>query len=284
MTFQADNKKNTPDFNQIKQWILESNKNAISFNNSKYPIQEQASLLEIWEYVDCECDETCNCKKFGCKKHWKLKNNLSFDDLLSPFLRMFVNRNYHKDLKEWIYGGPQVPDEFFKQVVGAYRVIKEFEFHFSTISEKASNHNKTLLCSEWDNDFWREKWSFSLERSIYKAKLYCILLPDVGIPYDDKSRNKIYDFFNLNKKSTYHEFLMKYSDFISRVIECEQKKLDDFRRLDDPSQVGQFNPDMISLKKNNFNYGISYSPPERPISRVADKLFYMPSPNAKKTI
>ncbi len=55
---------------------------ALEKNKNLYPVQEQASLLEIWEYVPCECNEDCLCKFFDCSGHWKIKKGLTFFDIL----------------------------------------------------------------------------------------------------------------------------------------------------------------------------------------------------------
>jgi hypothetical protein len=45
----------------------------IDFSNSQaaknpnfYPIQEQVTQTEIWEYGPCDCHESFSCNKLGC--------------------------------------------------------------------------------------------------------------------------------------------------------------------------------------------------------------------------
>jgi len=46
----------------MKEQMDHSNSQAAR-NRNLYPIQEQATQVEIWEYVPCTCDENCSCKK-----------------------------------------------------------------------------------------------------------------------------------------------------------------------------------------------------------------------------
>ena len=81
----------------MKKQIDDSNRGA-SRNRNLYPIQEQATQKEIWEYVHCFCNTTCNCKKYGCTSHWKLKAGVTVDEFRFAFLRTFVDRCEHLNL------------------------------------------------------------------------------------------------------------------------------------------------------------------------------------------
>ena len=75
----------------MRERIDESNKQAAK-NRNKYPIQEHATRTELWEFIDCTCND-CACKKhLGCDGHWKLKTNVRFDDFMFGLIRMFVDR------------------------------------------------------------------------------------------------------------------------------------------------------------------------------------------------
>jgi hypothetical protein len=81
----------------MKKVIDDSNSSAGN-NPNLYPIQEQASLEEIWEYIHCNCEDDCTCKKYGCVRHWKLKKQINFNDYRSAFLRTFVNKKFHSSI------------------------------------------------------------------------------------------------------------------------------------------------------------------------------------------
>ena len=62
---------------KIKERIDASNK-AAAGNRSRYPIQEQVTLIELWEQLDCECAPECFCKKHGCTFHPKFPANYNY--------------------------------------------------------------------------------------------------------------------------------------------------------------------------------------------------------------
>jgi len=261
-------------FQTIRKRIVDSNTNA-SRNRNLYPIQEQATLMEVWEYVPCECTGDCTCKKFGCTYHWKLRENLTFDDILPGFLRTFVDKRSHTKPRDWVSGNT-IPSRVSKRVKGAFPVLQEMKSNWSRLCLAALKHNKTLICGGWYTDFWKNQWNFPLRgTSIYKAKQFCVLLPDICIPYDTYSRNRILNCLD-NTAFTYFEMLSNLRERIIGILESENGTLSQFRKLDCPGEQLAFDPNSISLRRKNFNYGTTYTPDERPISRIVDKYFYQP--------
>ena len=262
------------DFEDIRSRIAESNIGG-SQNPNKYPIQEQATLVEIWEYVSCECNDNCTCRKFGCTYHWTLKQNLIFRDILSAFLRTFVNKNKHRQIIAYMNETTLTSDTLNKRVQKAVPVLQDIRSNWRTLYSEVLNHKKTLICDDWYTSFWKKQWNFSLSESIYKAKRFCMLLPDIGIPYDSSSRPKIISCLS-NGVSTYFQMLKGLRGVLIDTMERENQSLVNLRKLDSPYKQFPFNPSEISLPRNNFNYGNTYTPEERPISRIVDKFFYNP--------
>jgi len=261
-------------FQTIRKRIVDSNTNA-SRNRNLYPIQEQATLMEVWEYVPCECIGDCICKKFDCTSHWKLRQNLTFDDILPAFLRMFVDERSHTKLRDWI-SGVTMPGRVPKRVKGPLSVLQEMKNNWSRLCSAVLKHNRSLICDDWYTDFWKNQWDFPLlGTSIYKAKQFCVLLPDICIPYDTYSRNRILNCLD-NTTFTYFEMVSNLRQWIIEILESENGTLSQFRRLDCPREQLAFDSNLISLQRKNFNYGTTYTPDERPISRIVDKYFYQP--------
>ncbi len=121
------------------------------------------------------------------------------------------------------------------------------------------------------------EFSFPISDSVYRAKQYSILLPDICIPYDDASRNKIKSFLGVTSSATYYEMLKRLRVKIKAIIEAEESDLTAFQRLDNPAKAIGFNCHKIALRREDINYGKVYLPLERPISRVIDKMFYKPT-------
>jgi len=231
--------------------------------------------MEVWQYVPCECNGDCICKKFGCTSHWKLRQNLTFDDVLPGFLRMFVDKRSHTKLRDWI-SGDTIPSRVPKRLKGALPVLQEMKSNWSRLCSAVLKHNKTLICDDWYTDFWKNQWNFPPQgTSIYKAKQFCVLLPDICIPYDTYSRNRILNCLD-NTAFTYFEMLSNLREWIIEILESENETLSQFRKLDCPREQLAFDSNLISLRRKNFNYGTIYTPDERPISRIVDKYFYQP--------
>lgn len=272
------------DFKTIKSRIIESNTDAAEKNRNLYPIQEQATLVEIWEYSPCECNNNCTCKLFGCENHWKLKQNLSFDNILPAFLRMFVDQKSHQKLCEWIKEKHPLPDpdKVSPRIKNLIPILIDMRDNWDELYSAILNNNKTLVCDEWHNHYFEKQWNFLVKTSVYRAKQFCILMPDICIPYDTQSRNKILKSTKISKRTnniTYFDMLNELRKWIIYVLKSENQTLQNFRKLDNPQKQLPYNPYSILLKKNNFDYGDIYTPDERPISRIVDKFFYQPSAN-----
>ena len=259
-------------FETIRNRIANSNANA-SRNRNLYPIQEQATLSEIWEYVTCGCGSNCTCRKFGCSGHWKLRNDLVFNDILPAFLRTFVNKAYHSRLRDWVSMRLEsVPP----RIKGALSVLENMKRNWGELYVRSSNWSKTLICDNWCDGFWKNQWNFKVRvTSVYRAKQFCILLPDIGIPYDIDSRTAILSSLSTDV-STYFEMLAELRDHIVGILEVENQTLPNFRKLDAPQEQLPFDCNLVSLRKKDFDYGVGYCPEDRPISRVVDKCFYQP--------
>jgi hypothetical protein len=119
------------------------------------------------------------------------------------------------------------------------------------------------------------RWYFSiLHTTIYEAKKYCLLLPDIGIPYDIQSRSRILSHFN-KEDMTYAEMLLRFRDDLCLTLSEKNETLNHFRRLDDLKKV-PFRIESIALPRPDFRYSGEYTPEERPISRIVDKMYYAP--------
>jgi hypothetical protein len=265
----------------MKKQIDFSNSKAAK-NRNKYPIQEQATQMEIWELVPCTCDAKCPCKKFGCTHHWKLKETVCFEDFLNGFLRTFVYKNLHKSLINALE--KKDPSKLHPRVSEAYHVLKSLKDKdvWKVLSEKAATHNKTLFCNEWAGNF-REDWAFSVgQTSVYEAKKNCLLFPDICVPYDINSRRKLNSRYQLTDDD-YFTFLSKIRASFMKCMEEERMTLQSLRCLDSPGDNLNFPEDnlpfdkkLITLPRAGLDYGTDYLPKERQLSFVLDKCYYQP--------
>ena len=261
----------------VQKRINESNIISFTRNQNRYIIQEQATLSELWERVPCTCDEGCTCRKFGCTHHWKIKEGLSFNDILPGFLRMFVSNTRHRYLLSCLeqpsYPASLYSDEYLK---GAYDVLAWYRDTWDEIYPNAAEYTKTLICDGWVSPYWSERWRFPIGSPIYKSKMMSLLLPDLAVPFDTASLNAMIKSLNLAYGDSYITLLSTIHHYCTKLLENERISLEEFRRLDIPGEAGTFDKDLVALPIPNRDYGCAFAPPERPLSRVIDKIFYKP--------
>lgn len=252
--------------------IENSNKGA-SGNRNLYPIQEQATQQEIWERNFCTCDTSCRCRKAGCTHHWKLKQGITIEEFRLAFLRTFVDRCEHLNLLTSLER--KVTDYPVNRYKEAYAVLQMIGEEWETLSNTAAACNKTLFCDNWDQGFFREEWEkIDVKKGIYRAKMYCLLLPDICVPYDSRSLVKMLKFLGIPSTSSYYSLLCAVREKFLPLL--ENHSLPEIRRLDMPEKYLKFNPLYISFPRQEFAYGDSYQPAERQVSIVLDKCFYNP--------
>jgi len=259
----------------MKKRIEKSNEQAAKDRN-KYPIQEQATQTELWEFVPCNCEDSCTCKLLGCTGHWKLKKNVQFEDFMFGFLRMFVDRCEHLNLITAI--DAEDPSNLrLDRVKGAYTVLLKLKREeWQLLSAKCADYNKTIFCDDWIDSYFQEKFeSFKINESVYFAKQFCILLPDICVPYDTKSRDKITMHLKIPRNSDYFEFLSKVRSTFISAFKKQDIRLPVIRAFDAP--IKDLDPRLISLRQPNRNYGEDCVPVKGQISLVLDKCYYMPT-------
>lgn len=264
-------------FEEIRTKIDESNRNSVENNRNLYPIQEQATLIEIWENVNYLCEDSSCCNKYNRNHHWKLKNGLMFNDIVDAYLRMFVDSRNHKKIINIL---KQDYIDYYKlapRIRGAVESLIYLRDNWGRLYNKASNNMKTLLCNDWCDEFWKKEFNFPISESVYKAKRYSILLPNICIPYDTASKKDIIKFLGVSNKITYYEMLQKLRLKVIEIMDNEKADIVTFQLLDEPAKAISFDDSKISLKRADVNYGQCYYPLERPITRIIDKMFYKPT-------
>ena len=215
-------------------------------NRNAYPIKINRAILELYEWVDCPCDDDCNCKKYGCEKHLTRKPNVSFDDCYEHFLNCYVDARNHKavlDGRKNIRG---------KNAIIATKAIRNNWDSISGVSSK--NH---LLCSDWCHplhEAMAKKFRPGPD-SIYQAKWLSILCFDTFTAYDNASVALFRRDFN--KPPSYYEMMKCIRQDIMNHLDNSGRSLQDFRNYDNPSE---FFPDIPSDNP-------------KPIGNIIDKIY-----------
>ena len=215
----------------MKQQIDYSNLQAAN-NRNNYPVQEQATQMDLWRYVACGCDASCTCRKHSCTHHWILKKGNRFEEFRNGFLRMFVDRPHHQPVIDALNG--EGPKKLNTRVINAFHILRDIHNSWPEISAKACEHNKTLFCDDWLPASLKTHWSFHVEgTSIYLAKQFCVLFPDICVPYDIASRVKMMEHFD-SSGADYAEFLTRVREAFLKCMNRQRLTVSALRRLDDP--------------------------------------------------
>ena len=262
-------------YETVRQNINESNTIAC-VNPNKYPIQEQASLLEIWEQVPRE--EGHELPVEHTDNVYVLRSGLEFEDVRDAHIRMFVSSNFHNVLIDALDNGLEDEQELPLFVIGAYNWLLYLQEHWERLYKIARNWRRSLFYEDFVPPEILElgERDFSIHNSVYQAKMWATLFPDICVPYDSKSRTKIIQCIGRGRNITYVEMLEALRSLAINLIIQEGSNVAEFRQLDQPGLGCPYYPDLIALPRPGFDYGNDYTPEERPISRVIDKYFYYP--------
>jgi len=215
-------------------------------NRNFYPVKIHKAILELYEWIDCPCDEDCECKNYQCAKHLVRKNNMPFDVYYGHFLNCYVDKKAHNAVRQGRTSGRG------KRAVKATAIIRSIWPEISAISS-----NKHLLCSNCCEPIFA-----SLARdfrpdsdTLYNAKWLSLLCFDTFTAYDTGSVALLKRDFN--KPIDYLTLMVRIrQDIIDHLLNTGAT-LQDFRDYDNPSEF--------------FNEIPEGSP--KPLGNIIDKLY-----------
>ena len=215
-------------------------------NRNAYPVKIHRAISDIYEWVDCPCDDDCNCKKYKCEKHLVRKPDVSFNNCYEHFLKCYVDTKAHEAVRDGRKAGRG------KNAVLATERIQSDWAKISAVSSK-----KNLLCSDWCEPF-HESMAKDFRPgsdSIYQAKWLSILCFDTFTAYDNASVALFKRDFH--KPRSYLVMMSRIRQEIIFHLEKTGGTLQDFRSYDNPSEF--------------FNEIPRDSP--KPIGNVIDKIY-----------
>jgi hypothetical protein len=240
--------------NSIKQRLRHANYWAKKNHNS-YPIQidklTESKTCKIYEWIECPCGQNCECKKYGCKKHY-VRMNDEFDDVFEHFLNCYVNKKKHSVIKLNLAGKKiNKNDTRIKNIPALCNYVeKNWEKYRST------KIKTNLLCSKWlytpfDSCTGLLKMTSD---SIFHSKWLSILNMGTFVAFDTNSLRLIKKDYS--KSTNYKELLAALRIDLQCYLSKNGVTIDDFLMNDKPSE---------------FFKGISISP--RPLGNILDKLY-----------
>jgi hypothetical protein len=215
-------------------------------NRNAYPLKIHKAISDLYEWIDCPCDNDCKCKKYQCEKHLVRKTGLPFDVHYDHFLECYVDSKIHEAVRQGKPAGRG------KRAVKATDKIRDNWAEISAISSK-----KHLLCSNWC-----EPLHESLARdfrpspeTIYRAKWLSLLCFDTFVAYDNGSVALLKrDFQN---PTDFFDLMKRIRQDIMTHLENTGATLKVFRQYDNPSEFFKEIP--------------AHSP--KPLGNIIDKLY-----------
>lgn len=231
--------------NSIEEFLRRSNYWA-KMNRNAYPVKIYRAVSELYNWIDCPCDDDCSCKKYQCKKHLVKRPDVSFNECYEHFLQCYIDRNKHRSVRAGTITGR-----------GQNAIVITEYIHGNWERISAVSNKKHLLCTDWCDPLHESmaKDFQSKSDTIYRAKWLSILCFDSFTAYDTESVK----LFNRDFDNPPNYFVMMElirNDIITH-LENTGGTLQDFRNYDNPSE---FFPEIPSD-----------SP--KPIGNIIDKIY-----------
>lgn len=213
------------DSQQLKSLLRVSNYWA-SFNRNRYPEKMNDAISELYEWVDCPCDENCECRKHGCKQHLVRKTGVGFERYLHHFLQCYVDGRS----QEAVLDG-RIKGRASKAVPVIDVIRSEWDVVYANLPS-----NKSLVCTGWSIDPYN---GFSKEfkpsgENIYMSKWMTLLSMNTYVAYDTNSVPLLNRDFG--KPQTYYDLMASIRSDLIEHLNRDNVSVMDFLHYDNPSE------------------------------------------------
>ena len=215
-------------------------------NRNAYPVKIYKAILDLYEWIDCPCDNDCECKKYQCTKHLVRKRDIPFDVYYNHFLNCYVDTRAHNALRHSRNSGRG------RRSVEATNKIRRIWPKISVIS-----CYKHLVCSNWCEPIYKSlACDFRPDsKTLYHAKWMSLLCFDTFTAYDNGSVALLKRDFN--NPINYYDLMVGIRQDIINHLRNTGATLQDFREYDNPSEF--YN----EIPKNR----------PKPLGNIIDKLY-----------
>ena len=215
-------------------------------NRNAYPVKIHKAILDLYEWIDCPCDDDCECKNFQCTKHLVRKKDIPFDVYYDQFLNCYVDKKAHDALRQGRESGRG------HRSIEATDKIRDNWPEISAVS-----NIKHLICTDWCEPIYE---SLAIDfrpdiKTIYHAKWLSLLCFGTFTAYDTSSVTLLKRDFN--NPFDYFDLMTGIRQDIINHLRKTGVMLQNFRQYDNPSE---------------FFYEIPENSP-RPIGNIIDKLY-----------
>ena len=233
---------------QIRRVIRDSNKVSAQ-GSQKYVVWENRAIQSDYEFIACPCGDDCWCKRNACAGHYRLKE-ITFDEFLETYVALWIPPKDRENVK----GAVLKRTSFNGRQKNAIKPLQWLRESWSSILDKVRGYNKCGLCDSTVP-------LVAHISNLYEAKMWSQLFYDSLVPFDTKSKTKI-------KRAHYPD---PTNDFLAmnREMFRDLRKLSDTHGLGVPGIRQLDSPWMVVPQLREPVGG-------QPLSRVVDKIFYMP--------
>jgi hypothetical protein len=233
---------------ELRETIKESNKDSIS-GSQRYVYWENKAIQSDYEFIDCECEDDCWCKRNGCIGHYRIRE-IEFDQFLNTYVHLWVPPKARNNVRDAIFYGIS----FNGRQRNAIPHLQWLMRNWNDTLKRVRKHSKCGLC---DNGIPAGIFA----NNLYQAKMWSQLFYDSAVPFDSKSRSKITQSGYTNPLNDFTK--MNRELFTDLRYSASRNNMDivELRKLDRPWSIAQ---ELVPIKNG------------QPLSRVLDKIFYSP--------
>jgi len=229
--------------------ILRTSNYWSTFNRNDYPERIQDALNQLYRWIECPCEESCECKSFGCTHHWVRDNECGFEEHYNHFLSCYVDVRAHDSVRNGRRTG-----RGSNAVVATERLRQ----HWNEIQEGCRVEPKTsLICSNWQCEHLANiaRTFRPSGENIYLSKWMSLLNMGVYVAYDNGSVSLLKrDYSN---PANYQMLIERFRTDLISHMQQNQININDFLLLDGPSEF----------------YNSIPQASHRPLGNILDKLY-----------
>jgi|CXWL01.1.fsa_nt_gi hypothetical protein len=176
--------------------VAESNLNAMN-KTHQYPRFEKSYIINCLEYVEPICDADCFCRNIENTGVWAIRSNLTFPVFLDYYAKLWVRGS-----AEFINKVNNIELQVGRRLKNAVFLLRAISAQWDSWEGNGNSlpqlANQLRYCYFCDNGFQQinqlcaQILAISNDTTgVYTSKLISQLFPDIAIPFDTKSGNKM---------------------------------------------------------------------------------------------
>jgi hypothetical protein len=232
----------------VRTLIADSNRES-NEGLAKYVLCENRALHADYEFIACQCEDSCWCKRNACSGHYRLKD-ITFERFIETYVSLWTPPSAREAVKRAVLQGTPV-NRRYKNAIPALQDLRK---RWHSDLGVARSFRKCGLCDLAEP-------AIPHIVNLYEAKIWSQLFYDGVIPFDSASKIKI-------RKAGYADPTKDFSA-MNRELFRDLRTLSEKNGLSGADVRWLDQPWTIANKLTPPAHG-------QPLSRVVDKIFYRP--------